>query len=205
MSRVTPIPFRDWPPEMREAMAALAPPNPRHPLPITKNRPKAENALGTLAHHPSLARAFCTLQGHLLMGTTLTMRHREMLILRTAAVRGSAYEWTQHYFIAPDGDVSDEEIGRIAYGPDAPFWTELEAALLRAVEELIVDGQMSDATWATLAAEFDTQQILDTIFTVSGYDALMRMLRTFQVEIEDDVRELREAVPSYSPTQGVAR
>lgn len=191
MSRVTPLRFRDWPPEMRDAMAALMPPNPRHPAPVTKDRPKAENALGTLAHHPSLARAFCTLQGHLLMGTTLSMRHREMLILRTAAVRGSAYEWTHHNFIAPDGGISTEDVARIAFGPTAPYWSDFEAALLRSVDELIHDGQMSDATWATLSSEFGTQQLLDTMFTVTSYDALMRMLKTCQVHLEDDVRELR--------------
>lgn len=50
---------------------------------------------------------------------------------------------------------------------------------------------MSDATWATLSSEFGTQQLLDTMFTVTSYDALMRMLKTCQVHLEDDVRELR--------------
>ena len=36
---------------MRAALAALRPADPRHPL-ETEGRPKALNALGTLARHP---------------------------------------------------------------------------------------------------------------------------------------------------------
>ena len=44
-----------------------------------------------------------------------------------------------HLFIARDAGLTAEEIGRIAYGPDAPFWSELEAAMLCAADELLLD------------------------------------------------------------------
>ena len=79
---------------MRAALAALRPANPRHPLPQTKDRPKALNALGTLARHPALTAAFNTFNGYILFASTLTPRQRELLVLRVATVRGSAYEWS---------------------------------------------------------------------------------------------------------------
>jgi alkylhydroperoxidase family enzyme len=192
MARVAPIPFREWPPEMRSALAALESRKPRHPKPAMDGISRAGNVSGTLAHHPALARAFFALQGHLLTGTTLTLRHREMLILRVMVVRKSPYEFSQHQLIAPATGLDAEQIARVAFGPDAPFWSDVDAALLRAVDELIIEGAMSEDTWNTLAIELDTQQIFDVMFTVSGYDAVSRLLRSCQVAIDDDVFELRE-------------
>jgi alkylhydroperoxidase family enzyme len=187
MARIEPIPFAEWPPTMRAATAALAPEAPRHPLRSGKDRPRAQNALGTLAHHPRLAKAFFTLNGHLMMTTTLSERQRELLVMRVAAVRQSSYEWAQHYFISREIGLDAETIARIAFGPAAPFWDPIDAALLRAADELIEEGGITAPTWSTLATELDTQQMLDVIFTVSGYDAFARMLRSCQVELDDDL------------------
>lgn len=192
MARIEPLKPGEFPSAMREALAALRPPNPRHePLPTT-DRPKALNVLGTMAHHPDLARAYFTFNGHLLLGTTLSERHRELLVMRVAAVRKCGYEWAQHLFVARDAGLTDEEIGRIAYGPDAPFWSPLEAAMLRATDELVDPGAIAEATWQALAAELDNQQLLDLIFTVCGYDALARMFSSLQLPIDDDIAGLMD-------------
>lgn len=188
MARVEPIPPREWPAAMREALAAMAPPNARHPRPISEGRPKALNTLGTFAHHPELARAFLTFNGHVMLGTTLSLRQREILVLRVAAVRECGYEWAQHVLLGRDAGLDDEEIGRIAWGPDAPWWSELEAALIRSVDELVGDGAIGEATWATLAAELDTQQVMDVIFTVGAYQTLATMMRSFELELDDDLQ-----------------
>src|SRR6266511_4330627 len=108
--RIRPLPPRDWPHEMRAALAALEPPEPRHPLPPRRaDRPKALNALGTLARHPALTRAFHTFNGHVLFASTLSVRQRELLVLRVASVRRAAYAWAQHVVMAGDvGLVVDE-------------------------------------------------------------------------------------------------
>ena len=85
MARMEPLPAKDWPPEMRDALAAMTPPVPRHSLTGDRRRQGA-NILGALAHHPALAKAFFTLNGHLLLATTLTARQRELVIMRVAVV-----------------------------------------------------------------------------------------------------------------------
>jgi alkylhydroperoxidase family enzyme len=190
MPRIDPLSPRQWPDEFRAAMAALRPPNQTHPNLPTKDRPKALNVLGTMAHHPALAQAYFTFNGHVLMATTLSERQRELLIMRVSAVRKSDYEWAQHLFMARDAGLSDEEVGRIAYGPDAPFWSPLEAAMLRAVDELIEDAYISRPTWETLAADLDTRQILDLICTVGAYDTLARIFKSLELDLDDDITEL---------------
>jgi alkylhydroperoxidase family enzyme len=173
---------------MREALAALRPPEPRHPLPPrSDDRPKALNALGTLAHHPALTRAFNVFNGHVQFATTLSPRQRELVILRVAALRHSDYEWAQHVVLAGDAGMSGEEIARVAEGSDAPGWSPLERAMLTAVDELVAEAMVADGTWAVLAGELDEQQLMDLVFTVGAYDLLAMAFRSFGVELDDDL------------------
>lgn len=190
--RIPPLAPADWPPTMGEAIAALAPPNARHDPPISKGRPKAVNALGTFAHHPDLARAFHGFNGHILLGTTLSVRQRELVILRVAARRRSDYEWAQHLVLAGDAGLDDDEIARVADG-SAEGWSALDAALLRAVDELLADARVADDTWSALAEELDVQQLMDLVFTVGAYDLVAMAFRTFGVELDDDLQQWLDA------------
>jgi alkylhydroperoxidase family enzyme len=169
MTRVPPLPPKEWPPEMMDALAALSPANRRHPAPAADKRTGGRDALATFAHHPALARAFFTFNGHILWDTTLTPRQRQMVILRVATRRHATYIWGEHVPRALDVGLTDDEIDGITVGPDAPSWEPLDAALLLAVDELIDDGVISDGTWVILAAELDMQQLFDVVFTAGCY------------------------------------
>jgi alkylhydroperoxidase family enzyme len=181
---------------MGEAIAALRPANPRHPFPQRDpDRPKGLNVLGLFAHHPDLARAYNTFNGHILFGSTITPRQRELLVLRVAHRRGAEYEWAQHAVLAGDAGISDEEVERVRTGAAAGGWSELEAALLTAADELVADARISEPTWATLAAELDPQQLLDVVFTVGAYELLAMAMRSFDLELDHDLLERKR--PSH--------
>jgi alkylhydroperoxidase family enzyme len=174
---------------MRDALAALHPPAPRHPFPKRDpDRPKGLNALGLFAHHPALTHAFNTFNGHVQFATTLTTRQRELLILRVAALRSSDYEWAQHVILGRDAGLADDEMAAIAEGPDARYWSPVERALLQATDELLATATVTDATYAALAAELDTQQLIDVVFTVGCYDTVAMAFRTFDVALDADLR-----------------
>jgi alkylhydroperoxidase family enzyme len=173
---------------MRAALAALRPDNARHPMPQQKGRPKALNALGTLARHPALTAAFNTFNGYILFSSTLSPRQRELLVLRVATLRGSVYEWEQHRVLAGDVGLSEAEVERIAAGPEAAGWSPLDRAMLAAVDELIGTGEIADATWAYLARELDEQQLMDIVFTVGAYEVLALAFRSFGVELDADLQ-----------------
>lgn len=187
--RLVPLAPSAWPEGMHEALAALRPPNPRHPFPSRDpGRPKGLNALGTLAHHPELTRAFNTFNGHILFASTLSPRQRELLVLRVAAVRDAAYEWRQHVVLASDAGITPEEVDRIAEGPDAPGWSGVDRAMVSAVDELLRDATVAAGTWETLAAELEVEQLMDLVFTVGAYDTLAMVFRTFDVPLDDDLQ-----------------
>ena len=192
MPRVDPIPPQDWPPAMRDALAALRPDEPTHPMPERRaDRPKGLNVLGTLAHHPKLTAAYHVFNGQVQFGTTLTQRQRELLVLRVAVVRDCEYEWAQHAVIAGDVGLSAEEIGRVPQGPDAAGWSVLDAALLRAADELVESARISDATWSALRDELEVPQVMDVIFTVGAYETLAMFIRSVDMDLDEDLRPRR--------------
>ena len=90
----------------------------------------------------------------------------------------------------PDLPMSDPD------GPDADGWSAHDAAVLRAVDELLDDACIADATWATLAEALDPQQLLDLIFTVGAYDALAMMMRSFGVPLDADLAGVTPLPPA---------
>jgi 4-carboxymuconolactone decarboxylase len=157
--------------------------------------------LGLFAHHPELAKAFLTFNGHLLWATSLTPRQREIVVLRVAALRTCAYLWSQHVFEARDAGLTEEEIGRIAFGPDAPFFSALEAAIVRAVDELLGEGAVAAATWEVLTAELDERQLLDLVFTAGCYDTTSWLYNTVGLEPDPGIEEMyaRYQAPPEEP------
>ncbi|HMQ25957.1 MAG TPA: hypothetical protein PKA98_08210, partial [Acidimicrobiales bacterium] len=75
-------------------------------------------------------------------------------------------------------------------------WSPLDAAKLRAVDELLDDARIADATWATLAGTLDPRQLLDLIFTVGAYDALAMMMRSFEVPLDADLAGVTPLPPA---------
>jgi alkylhydroperoxidase family enzyme len=175
---------------MADALAALRPPHPRYPFPSRDpSRPKGFNALGLLAHHPELTTAYHHFNGHVLFASTIAPRQRELLVLRVAVLRDADYEWAQHAVLAGDAGITSDELDLIRSGPTDPGWSPFEAALLTAADELVRDARLSDPTWSALSAELDTQQLMDVVFTVGAYDLLAMAFRTFDVELDDDLRD----------------
>jgi alkylhydroperoxidase family enzyme len=185
--RIAPLPRDEWTEEVGQAIAALLPPDAQRPLRRRKGGSQGHNVLGTLARHPKLMRAFHTFNGHVLFTSTLTPRQRELLILRVAALREAAYEWEQHVSLAAEAGLDDEEIARIAEGPEAPGWSATDAAMLWAVDELVIDAMVCVPTWDALAATLDEHQLMDLVFTVGAYDLLAMAFRSFGVELDEDL------------------
>jgi 4-carboxymuconolactone decarboxylase len=147
----------------------------------------ALNVFATFAHHPKLMKRWLVFGNHVLAKSTLPARDRELLVLRTGWNCRAPYEWGQHVAIARAIGVTDAEIARVAEGPDAAGWSEDDALLLRAADELHVDQTLSDPTYETLAARYDVQQLLDLVFTVGQYHLVSMALNTFRAERDDDV------------------
>ena len=172
--RLNPLPPEDWDDETRTILGAA-------PF----DRPL--NIFGTLARHPKLLKRWLVFGNHVLGKNTLSARDRELLILRVGWRCSAPYEWGQHVVIGRASGITDEEVTRIAEGPDAAGWDPRDQTLLRAVDELHERQMMSDNTYAALAKDYNEQQLLDIVFTVGQYTLVSMALNTFRVERDDGV------------------
>ena len=158
--------------------------------PRDPSRPKGLNALGLLARHPALTRAFNTFNGHVLFATTLSPRQRELLVLRVAALRDSTYEWTQHVVLAGDAGLTPDEIDAVrrGIGGRRAGRRSTVPSLPRPTSSSPTRGSATPRG-RSLAAELDDQQLMDVVFTVGAYDLVAMAFETFDVELDDDLRK----------------
>jgi len=145
------------------------------------------NIFRTLAYHPKLAKRWLVFGNHVLAKSSLDPREREILILRVGWRCRSEYEFGQHTLIGRDSGLSDDEIARITRDPDTPGWSELERLLLVAADELVDDAFLSDATWKALSAHYNTQQLLDLVFTVGQYNLVSMALNSLGVQLDEGI------------------
>lgn len=151
----------------------------------TKVNGKVVNIFGVLMNHPRLARAWSKFASYILSDNqTLAAREREILILRIGWLNQAPYEWEQHVRIARTAGLTDDEIDRIAKGPKAG-WSKQDAALIQAADDLFENSVVSDETWKVLAERYNTEQMMDAVFTVGQYNLVAWALNSLGVPLDD--------------------
>ena len=143
-----------------------------------------DNTFNTLVRHPNLLRQWMPFTVALAVTGVLPPRLREIAILRTGWLCRAEYEWGQHAVLARKVGVSDEEIARVKHGSEAEGWTELEAAVLRAADELHFDACITDDTWAVLAAHLDARQLIEVPMLIGQYHIVSFTLNTLGIQRE---------------------
>ena len=112
------------------------------------------------------------------------------LLLRVAWRTRSPYEWLQHVRMAKQLGVTAEEIDTIAGRSSAAPWTQLEADLLAATDQLIDHYVIDDATWARLAERLDERQRMEVVFVVGSYTCLAMAFNSFGIELDPELRDI---------------
>jgi 4-carboxymuconolactone decarboxylase len=170
--RVLALRESEWSDEQRKLIAAH-----------TDTRPVL-NLYATMLNHPVLYGPRLRFGSYLQRDSLLPPKTRELLIMRTAMLTRTEYEWGHHVEAAQKAGFSDEEIRRIVAGPDAPGWSEEHAAVLRAADELRREAFVSDRTWATLAKYYDTKRLIEIIYTIGGYTMTALAINSLGIQLE---------------------
>jgi alkylhydroperoxidase family enzyme len=104
--------------------------------------------------------------------------------MRTAWLIRSEYEWAHHVEYAKAAGLDPLQIARIATGSSAKGWSAEHAAVLRAADELRREAFIADATWRELSRHYDTQQLVEIIFTVGGYTMTGLAINSLGIQVE---------------------
>ena len=161
------------------------------------------NLFAALAHHPDLLRHWLVLGNHVLGKSTLPPRERELVILRVGWLCGAEYEWGQHVAIARGIGIGDEEIRRVADGPDVPGWSPRERAILRATDELVTCRDLADETFASLREHLGIPECLDLIFAVGQYALVSTVLRSLRIPLDPGVAGFEETAGRRPPAPAI--
>lgn len=154
------------------------------------------NIFRTCVRNLELCRAWTPFAQYVVSAdNSIPPREKELLILRTAWLCRADYDWSHHVGGAKRAGLSDEAIDRITKGPDAPGWSNFDAALLRAADELHRDQHVSDPTWATLRGRYSEAQLMDLLFTVGEYTMVSMFLNSAGVQLEPGLSGLPGARP----------
>ena len=198
--RIRPLPEAEWTDVHRQLVAKFS----------TGSR--ADNALRTLLHIPPLVESVMPFAIYLSDESTLSARHRELLILRTAWLCGNQAIWSSHVPRGKKAGLTAREIHRIAEGPDAADWDPFEATLLRLAGQLYRNTAVNDATWNALTMQYDVYNLLDAMETVGHFALLSMLYNSFGVQPDEGTTDrfprdvpYRVAVPEREPPLTVAR
>ncbi|PCJ18512.1 MAG: carboxymuconolactone decarboxylase [Gammaproteobacteria bacterium] len=187
--RVNPLAIKDWNEELKKS--SWIPEGATEPSDLPEMMAKVFNVTATFANHPTLAKNWNHFAMHIMGSNSLEPRHREIAIIRIGFLCGSDYELSQHAWIGELAGLSHEEIRRITEGPSAPGWSDLEALVIRATDELKESNIVSDETWVALLENGLTQQqMMDLVFTVGQYNMVSWALNSLGVQLD-------EGLPSF--------
>ena len=143
------------------------------------------NIYRTMAHHPSLLRAWANLREHIVINSTLKQQQSEVVILRTGNNLQVDYEWYHHVSRARACGMSDDRINSIRL---ATKNMDIEDAIFaNAVDEMMTQKKISTHTLDELLALVGKKGVLDTIATVGFYSTLGFILNTFNTPLDNDI------------------
>lgn len=151
---------------------------------LAKRQPA--NIYRMLANGGSAALGYLKMGSELRYNALLDPMVRELVILRTGALCEAAYELDHHEAIAATMGMADDKIrAAVDVGSQSPLFDPFETALLRFVEEAVLDGKASAAAFSELAKYYSAAELIETTMLTGFYMLTSRFLQTFDMDLDE--------------------
>jgi len=174
------VPMAEFSPELQQRLEAL------WGRPVDLYR--------ALANQPALVAAWTEFFNSLRHESRTPRALREIMILRTAQLARSEYEWAHHLAMARKAGVRDEQIAELAGWRASNQFDARERAAL-ALTEAVTASNVTDAVHAAAKRYFNDADYVELCLTAAAYAMVSRMLDALGVEL--DARE-RDYAPKLS-------
>lgn len=133
-------------------------------------KPRTDQAaLEILLRHAELYEAHMGVARKFLSDGQMSIRDRELAVLRIAWLSQAPFEWGSHVMIARRNGVTADEIARMIEGSSAPGWSDRDRAIIRAMEELHFDSMIGDETWEALQGFYSDKQLIELVILAGQY------------------------------------
>lgn len=143
------------------------------------------NIFRTMANNPALWRSYLRLGNGLWTQCGLDVPTRELVILRTAILHHSLYEWHQHVRIGRQAGLTDERIVGLHHWRTSELYRDSERALLGYVDAVAASDHPSDEAHNELAKYFDASTMVGINLLSGFYGMTAKFLGAMEVETED--------------------
>lgn len=129
----------------------------------------------TVARNPRVLQRM--MAGGLLDRGSISIRSRELMILRTTARCGAEYEWGVHLAIyGGKAEWTKEQIHSTVHGgADDPGWSKEDRLVIRLADQLHDTATVDEGLWGDLSADFTDDQLVELIMLAGLYHAVSFM------------------------------
>jgi alkylhydroperoxidase family enzyme len=126
------------------------------------------------------------LGGNLLDRGNLSLRQREIVIHRVAALSGSEYEWGVHVKLFGEAaGLTEAQLLSLAHDDTAdPVWSEDERALLGACDQLHATCNLDAAVWDALRVHFSEEAVLEVLMLAGFYRMVSYLTNAVRLPLE---------------------
>jgi 4-carboxymuconolactone decarboxylase len=142
-------------------------------------------ALEILIRHAELYKAHLDVAAKYLSDCEMSIRERELAILRIAWLSQAPFEWGAHVKIAKRNGVTSEEIERVIEGSRAPDWSKADRAIVRAMEELHFSSMITDETWTDLRHCFSDKKLIELVILAGQYKTVAYYQNAFRLPLPE--------------------
>ena len=147
---------------------------------IARTRPP--QLLVTLGRHRRLFLGWLVFATRLMPRGLLPRRETELVILRTAHLRGCRYEFDHHVELGRRAGLGPGDVARVVAGPDAAGWSQRERAMLRTVDALHQRGDLGDEEWSSLSVHLDEREAIELCMLIGHYQMLATTIAALRIQ-----------------------
>src|SRR6185503_3522776 len=138
----------------------------------------------TVAHNPRVLQRM--MDGSLLDCGSISLRSRELMILRTCARCDAEYEWGVHVavFGAKARWTSAQLHSTVHGGAADACWSLEDRLIIRLADQLHDTSSVDEALWTELSAQFAPDQLVELLMLAGLYHAVSFVINAIGIQHE---------------------
>ena len=138
----------------------------------------------TVARNPRVLQRF--MAGALLDRGSISLRSRELMILRTCARCGAEYEWGVHVsvFGGKAGWTADQLHSSVHGAAADACWSAEDRLVIRLADQLHDTDRVDDRLWDELSTHFAPEQMIELIMLAGLYHGVSYLINAIGIQHE---------------------
>lgn len=148
---------------------------------ILEERGRISPLYQILLNAPEIAQGWEALLTAIRNRNSLSPAIREMIILRVAVLNRAQYEFDEHVPHAIKAGMSEEKIEVLKQIQISNLFDAQEQSILTLTDVMTTVIQVPDDVFATIKVNFNDQEILELVATISAYNMVSRLLNALHI------------------------